>query len=270
MTWTSGPCEPATDETTARDRAINTVEDVVMGGHASMNTARRQATAIVDALLARPEVLRALAGAPTADEIPDRCPAHGAERCPKCSRISTRGLTDDGLSCRGCGYWGATGMHWDTCPHRIRGEIVNAPTVDVATEPVASSVRGAADWLLYFYAEPKHQGEDDQTAAAYWALGPELAGKLIDAFRELARLRAAAPEGVDVADERRQLVDLVKLGEEKQQLLADQLAAAQAAIGRVRELHVADGDMCAECGHPSSLGPCPTVRALDGDTTEEK
>lgn len=45
-----------------------------------------------------------------------------------------------------------------------------------------------------------------------------------------------------------------------------ELTAAQAAIQRVRELHVSslEGRWCATCRGPY---PCPTVRALDGDTT---
>lgn len=48
--------------------------------------------------------------------------------------------------------------------------------------------------------------------------------------------------------------------------LADELTAAQAANQRVRELHVSslEGRWCATCRGPY---PCPTVRALDGDTT---
>lgn len=180
--------------------------------------------------------------------------------------------------------------------------LADAPTADVAAEPVASNVRGAADWLLYFYADPSHQGEDDQTAAAYWALGPELARKLIDAFRELARLRAAAPEGVDAATELHLRLrhvlgiddDVIvnddglinDVGEwvrraralgadvpaaapegmdlEAQGEMADQLAAAQAANQRVRAVLAQPWDVDAAAAIADAV-----ERALDGDTTEE-
>ena len=46
-----------------------------------------------------------------------RCPAHGARFCAACHR--NPGDCRDGTG-GGCGYWSATGMHWDTCPNRIR------------------------------------------------------------------------------------------------------------------------------------------------------
>lgn len=76
--------------------------------------------------------------------------------------------------------------------------VVPCPNPTEHEAPVASNVRGAADWLLYFYAEPKHQGEDDQTGAAYWALGDDLTRKLIDAFTELSELRARDEAAKDV------------------------------------------------------------------------
>lgn len=60
--------------------------------------------------------LRAFASA-----TPPRCPAHGDPACALCSRIAEDDLEDG--SCRHCGYYAGTGMHWDTCPGRIRGRI---------------------------------------------------------------------------------------------------------------------------------------------------
>lgn len=56
-----------------------------------------------------------------------RCHAHGIIACEDCSRTRPPGTTgdsgswirDDG-SCRGCGYYGSTGMHRATCPARVR------------------------------------------------------------------------------------------------------------------------------------------------------
>lgn len=42
-----------------------------------------------------------------------RCPAHGDERCPRCSLNGP---------CDFCSYYAATGMHWDTCPNRVLAE----------------------------------------------------------------------------------------------------------------------------------------------------
>ena len=47
-----------------------------------------------------------------------RCPAHGARYCTACAR--NPGDCVGELHVGGCGYWGATGMHWDTCPNRLR------------------------------------------------------------------------------------------------------------------------------------------------------
>lgn len=45
------------------------------------------------------------------------CPAHGARYCRRCHRNPS--TCDDSYD-MGCGYWSETGMHWDTCPNRIR------------------------------------------------------------------------------------------------------------------------------------------------------
>lgn len=59
------------------------------------------------------------------------------------------------------------------------------------------------------------------------------------------------------------LVRIAAAGEQPETQLATDLIAAEAAIARVRELHVPDAAevWCDGCG----LGwPCPTIRALDG------
>lgn len=60
----------------------------------------------------------------------NRCPAHGKAMCQTCSRIAVYHISKDvgePPQCDSCEYWGETGMHWDTCPNRIRGDIVLHP-----------------------------------------------------------------------------------------------------------------------------------------------
>ena len=45
-----------------------------------------------------------------------KCSAHGQELCLSCARNPGNCVDDHG----GCGMWSSTGMHWDTCPNRIR------------------------------------------------------------------------------------------------------------------------------------------------------
>lgn len=73
----------------------------------------------------------ALATAPAAEpELPPRCAAHGRERCILCSRIGSAYIVDEDSEhpkCCGCEHWGETGMHWDSCPCRIHGDILIHP-----------------------------------------------------------------------------------------------------------------------------------------------
>lgn len=48
------------------------------------------------------------------------CPAHGRANCEACSQ------NPDPSRCQ-CGYFEATGMHWDTCPGRIRAFPASVP-----------------------------------------------------------------------------------------------------------------------------------------------
>lgn len=45
-----------------------------------------------------------------------RCPAHGRRYCAGCHRNPSTCRDFDSPP---CGYWQATGMHWDTCPNRV-------------------------------------------------------------------------------------------------------------------------------------------------------
>jgi hypothetical protein len=50
-----------------------------------------------------------------------KCPAHGDPLCIQCARNAGEcgGEPVEGTH-PGCSFYGATGMHWDTCPNRIR------------------------------------------------------------------------------------------------------------------------------------------------------
>jgi len=48
---------------------------------------------------------------------PPRCAAHGDAGCTWCAQTAPGGL--EGGRCLGCDVYAETGMHWDTCPHRI-------------------------------------------------------------------------------------------------------------------------------------------------------
>ncbi len=49
-----------------------------------------------------------------------KCPAHGNAQCPACSQNPDPGRCQ-------CGYFEVHGMHWDTCPGRIRSFPANLP-----------------------------------------------------------------------------------------------------------------------------------------------
>lgn len=54
----------------------------------------------------------------TAATLRPRCTHHGVEACPACS-TNPGSCGDPDAAQAGCGYYAATGMHWDTCPNRI-------------------------------------------------------------------------------------------------------------------------------------------------------
>ena len=266
MTWTSGPCEPMTDETTARDRAAAeaVLTEAVRYWTEDPDRCDMQgyedavAAHLLDALLAHPEVLRALAGAPTADVAAIEwgakwsdggyCPSN-PPRSEEFARQHARNFGTRPIR-RAVGPW----LYDDTGEFVFADE--RAPTADVA------ALMAIAETARRMYAATD---AGDRQDAAY-------------ASRTLRDLLAAAPEGVDAADERRQLVDLVKLGEEKQRLLADQLAAAQAAIARVRKV----ADELDRKGEETSAPFWPRAEEMhraakqirhaidDGDTAEEE
>lgn len=56
----------------------------------------------------------------TTYDFPDypnaKCPAHGDPLCVACARNPGNCVREMGA----CSYYAETGMHWDTCPNRIR------------------------------------------------------------------------------------------------------------------------------------------------------
>lgn len=61
-------------------------------------------------------VERAVSRLPYFPDPQARCPAHGAPFCAACARNIGPCLNGEG-----CEYAADTGMHWDTCEHRVRG-----------------------------------------------------------------------------------------------------------------------------------------------------
>lgn len=47
-----------------------------------------------------------------------RCAAHGRRYCGPCHRNGARCM-ETGMA-SGCSVYQVTGMHWDTCPNRVR------------------------------------------------------------------------------------------------------------------------------------------------------
>lgn len=139
--------------------------------------------------------------------------------------------------------------------------LAGAPTADVAEVPPLE-----AEWSVIelgtIRASLDRAGIPDRRVGA--------AVRVDEALGELEQLRAAAPEGVDAADERKPRLEALMaetpewaddgMDLEAQGEMADQLAAAQAAIQRVR-------DMAARIPKRERDW---ILRALDGDTTETK
>jgi len=257
-----------TDKTTARDRAIEDACAVALReiGDAAMSTPKFVlARRIVFALRAHPEVLRALAGAPDVTAL-----------LAACDDLDRRSRQRVGEIERGERHGPPIWRQLST--EEIRRLLVAAPEgVDAADEQDECATQmhhpltvcrtcHPHEWAQRKSGEIANSGRcrctDDEACPEHEALEDE-------------------PDGMDLeaqGDLHRQLVDLVKLGEEKQRLLADQLATEQAGIGRVREKHFQTiGGYCHVCATWDPIAgasgvpyPCPTVRALDGDTTEEK
>lgn len=73
-----------------------------------------------------------------------RCSAHGDEQCLLCHRHPSSCANASGS----CAVWAATGMHWDTCQHRLREPLVPPPVDE--PEPAAGE--------LVHLAEEEHVG----------------------------------------------------------------------------------------------------------------
>jgi len=59
---------------------------------------------------------RAVSRLPHFPEPKATCPAHGRRYCQWCAANPSTCIESSGE----CGYWSATGMHWDSCANRIR------------------------------------------------------------------------------------------------------------------------------------------------------
>jgi hypothetical protein len=59
---------------------------------------------------------------PIGRETPETpcCVAHGRPRCSWCARTDWGRVTVVHGECSGCSTYGDSGMHWDTCPGRVR------------------------------------------------------------------------------------------------------------------------------------------------------
>lgn len=64
----------------------------------------------------RRNIERSVAWLPYFPDPDARCPAHGDAYCRSCAANPGSCGGHDGE----CGYWFKTGMHWDTCPNRVR------------------------------------------------------------------------------------------------------------------------------------------------------
>jgi hypothetical protein len=56
-------------------------------------------------------------GMPYFPDLEAKCSAHGDRMCGQCAQNPSTCAEPDGQ----CGTWLSTGMHWDTCPNRVRG-----------------------------------------------------------------------------------------------------------------------------------------------------
>ena len=99
--------------------------------------------------------------------------------------------------------------------------------------------------------------DTDATAAV------ELAPRVKAAARDALATASFADRGLFDIDA---LAGLVASGVMAEILRVRQATPAEAAIARVRALHVDEYGLCGECiGSHGVLWPCPTIRELDGE-----
>ena len=247
------------DPTAARNRAIEVRpnEEDVRRALAAADSGnwwinRDQAARV---LAAEVRGLRALAAAPTADAAETDC-AHCEASLQLCESLITRGSAP---CCSRC---------TEDETHRF----ATSEGVDAAAEPV--TLRGAQidaiagvklPLLIRMQVTAAVRTVVDRWIAAGAPTDADGLRPLVDAPD------LVAPESVDAADgqDMRSPREVVEDFDRKQA----ELTAAQAAIQRVRELHTKTvGGFCITCMADIDVYeryPCPTVRALDGDTTEE-
>jgi hypothetical protein len=89
---------------------------------------------------------------PAPAENPSKCAAHGHEGCTWCAQTTPGGLEDG--KCLGCEVYAETGMHWDTCPYRVR---TAPPETDTAADECGAR---NPDYLLIWCDRPAgHSGD---------------------------------------------------------------------------------------------------------------
>lgn len=86
-----------------------------------------------------------------------QCSAHGEWKCAHCHRNPASCIDGAGE----CGMWAPTGMHWDTCPNRVRGPLADHdPQPEAAFTPARVSV---SDALRRVESSGPRLGDPDDT-----------------------------------------------------------------------------------------------------------
>ncbi|GGW15720.1 hypothetical protein GCM10018980_52060 [Streptomyces capoamus] len=275
-----------------------------------------------------------------------RCAAHGEQQCARCHRTPSTCAGDSGE----CRIWSSTGMHWHTCPNRVRGPLTVSPCprpecggdthTDGWGQPTRcsaaqdASLRLTAEELVpvLFALERRRLGQlaghgilryplpncpscgappTEMTTAS----GPDLLtdtvairfercghaftadGQDIQEAGEQARLMAEeavrrpmdvasrepddgtqpeAPPAATPLEEAQATIESLRyqIRRAREALTTDEpgeSADLQAAIARVRALHREEYGSCAHCTREDGVPyPCPTIRALNGDTPHSK
>ncbi|MFI5687918.1 hypothetical protein [Streptomyces sp. NPDC051636] len=85
--------------------------------------------------------------------------------------------------------------------------------------------------------------------------------------------RPEAPPQATLLEEAQATIESLRyqIRRAREALAIDEPSGADTAIARVRALHREECGSCAHCTRADSVPyPCPTIRALDGDTTSKE